>query len=129
MAQTNFGYAVTMDGNHMGKITSVEPPSITEEKIEVTNHDSTYKEYIPTQLNDAGDMTLEVQYETTAISGFRNAKLDHSIHLFVVTAPAPSSQALTFSGFVSEFTPNAADATSPEALKCTVVISPTGPIS
>jgi len=127
MAITNFGVTLTMDSVNVGELRSVEAPEVSEEKLESTTHGSTAKEYIPAGLNDNGDMTLTMNYVDTATSGLWNAKMNHTVHEFVVTFP--NSETITFSGFVSSFKPETADATGIDVLTATVVISPVGPIS
>jgi hypothetical protein len=90
--------------NLIGEVTSFSAPTVTTEEIEVTNFDSTAKEFISSGLADGGEISLEMNFvgsdlqqqglRTDAYSGVtRNFR-------FIMNDHATTKTTVTFAAFV-----------------------------
>lgn len=62
LIQRGDGATPTEAFNTIGEVTSFSSPTETVEEIDVTNFDSTFKEYISSGLPDGGEITLEMNF-------------------------------------------------------------------
>lgn len=110
-------------------IQSISSPNYTTEEIDVTDLDSTGREFIA-GLGDAGDLTFDVLLEKGVASGelepgqeaLRNA-LGGAAMPFKLEFPADWGITVTFNAFVKAFTPNFNQG---EAITASVTLRVTG---
>lgn len=121
---TNYASTFTKGGTTIGKCVVIDFPELSTDKIETTNHASSGKrEYIPSKLVDAGDITLSILAETGKLSTLVTDMNAGTVSAMVVASPLDT---LTFSGWIQSLKEEQADAQSPDAVKITAVIVVTG---
>lgn len=124
MADTNYGSTFTKGGQSIGKCIVLDFPELSTGKVNITNHSSGGKtEFIPNGLIEAGDITLSVLAEGTALADMYSDMAAKSIEQCVV---ANDVDTLTFSGWYQSIKEEQADAQNPDAVKVTCVIAITG---
>jgi len=128
MCQRGDGATPTENFTTIGEVTSFSSPTVTVDEIDVTNMDSTAKEFISSGLADGGEITLEMNFvgsdaqqqglRTDAYAGTtRNFK-------FVMNDHATTKTTVTFAAFVKMVDgPKGAVA---EAYKTSVTLKVTG---
>lgn len=95
-------------------VTGIQVPAPTKDEIEVSDLDSTDKEYIA-GLGDSGEITFTMNLKAKASgSGFAEAQelleaanVSGDLTNFKVTLPAPFNKSYIFTAFVKTFQPNA----------------------
>jgi hypothetical protein len=126
MAESDYGSTITKGGQAVGKCIVIDFPEIGGEKINTTNHASGgWSEGIPSGLLNVGDITLMVLLEPGVLDGITDEMLAKTVDEVII---ANEVDTLTFDGFYLSVKPEAADSQSPNAVRASVVISPTGPI-
>jgi hypothetical protein len=127
MADSDYGSTITKGGVTVGRCIIVDFPELATDKINTTNHASGgWSEGIPSGLINAGDITLMVLIEGALVSTVIAEMLAKTVSEVVITNEADT---FTFDGFYLSMKPESADAQSPNALRASVVITPTGEIS
>lgn len=127
MAESDYGSTITFGGASVGKCTVTDFPEIATDKINTTNHSSGgWSEGIPSGLLTTGDITLTVLLEAGVLDGITADMLAKTIDEVVI---ANEVDTMTFDGFFLSIKTEAADAQSPDAVRASVVITPTGAIS
>ena len=123
-ATSNYGSTLTFGGVTIGACMVIDFPELTTDKMEITNHaGGGVREYIPSGLIGLGDITLSVIAASGVVSALKTYMVNKTVNTAVV---ANGQDTMTFSAFFTSVKPEAADATSPDANKVTVVLSPTG---
>lgn len=95
-------------------VTGIQVPAPTKDEHDVSDLDSTDKEYIA-GLGDSGEITFTMNLKSKASgSGFAEAQelleaanVSGDLTNFKVTLPAPFSKSYIFTAFVKTFQPNA----------------------
>ena len=127
MADSDYGSTITFGGTPVGKCIVISFPELATDKINTTNHASGgWSEGISSGLINAGDITLMVLLETGVLDGMVADMLAKTVGAVVITNEVDT---MSFDGFYLSVTPEAADAQSPNALRASVVITPTGEIT
>ena len=123
-ATSNYGSTLTFSGASIGACQVIDFPELTTDKMETTNHaGGGVREYIPSGLIGLGDITLSVITAASVVSALKTYMTNKTVATTVV---ANGVDTMTFSAFFTSVKPEGADATSPDANKVTVVLSPTG---
>jgi hypothetical protein len=124
-ALTNYASTFTKGGTSMGKCIVIDFPELSTDKIQTTNHASGgRREYIPSKLIDASDITLSLLVDTgTELVNINNELVAGTISQCVVSNPQDT---MTFSGWIQSAKEESADAQNPDAVKLTAVIVVTG---
>lgn len=126
-AASNYASTLTFNGATIGACMVIDFPELTTGKIEITNHaGGGVAEFIPSGVLTAGDITLSLIDASGVFSALKTYMTNKTIATTVLT---DGIKTLTFSAFFTSVKPEAADATSPDAVKLTVVLSPTGAIT
>lgn len=103
MAQLGTGTTITMSG-FTANIISVDGPSMSRESVQTSHMATTnYHTFIPASLVDGGELTLEVEHESTTAVPITNSPTTVTI---VWGGTAGTSW--SFTGFMTGYTPNAA---------------------
>ena len=94
------GTTLAIGGSAVGQIISISGPNMTRDSIEITNMGSTnkWREFIPGML-DAGECTVDVVYDGTAVATFLAAQLTQTAQTITVTFPDTGTWAA--SGFLT----------------------------
>lgn len=127
-AFTNYGSTFTFSGSSIGACLVVDHPEIKEGALKSTNHaGGGVREYLPDGLIGLGEFTLSIIVASGVLSTIKTAMAAKTIAACVITNPA--SETVTCSGFYTSIKEEAADAQSPDIIKATVTIQPTGAIT
>jgi hypothetical protein len=127
MAESDYGSTLTFGGVSIGKCIVIDFPELSTDKINITNHAGAgWSEGIPSGLINTGDITLMLLLETGTLSGITADILAKTVDQVSI---ANNIDAMVFDGFYLSCKPEAADAQSPDALRASVVITPTGTIT
>lgn len=88
--------------------TSIEGPGIEREDIDVTAHDTenNYMEFVP-GLVDGGEVEIEVNYDPAEHDSLVADFDDTDARNWRLVFPDPDATTWSFSGFLTEFTPEA----------------------
>lgn len=123
---TNLGTLLKKATVVLGEVVSIDPPELMNESIEATNHSSSgWREFIPGGLKELSEFSADVNFTNgVTVSGMladlqAGTKASYSMTF-------PNTAVWTFDAYVTKFKPNTADAQSPEVLKATVTLRPTG---
>lgn len=127
MAESDYGSTLTKGGQAIGRCIIIGFPELSSEKINTTNHASNgWSEGIPSGLIQAGDITCMVLLEEgTDITAMIDEMLAKTISEVVL---ANGVNSFTFDGFYLSVKPEDADAQAPNAVRASVVMTPTGEI-
>lgn len=102
-------------------------PEMKMDAVDITNHASGgFTEYIPSGLLDAGEFTLSILAQHGTFATFKTAQTNKTVNVCCLTNPIDS---MVFSGFLTSVKEESADATSPDAVKLTVNVRPTGAVT
>lgn len=124
---SDYGATITKGGVTVGKCIVVDWPELATAKINTTHHGSGgWSEGIPSGLIEAGDITLMVLLEDGMLETVITEMLAKTVSTVVLS---DTINTFTFSGFYLSAKKEAADAQSPNAVRASVVISPTGVIT
>ena len=106
-------------------IGDINGPGVTQEAIDVTTHQSTWREYIA-GLPDGGEVSFQIKYDPADASHalLRGAASDSAKHQFKVAFQ--SGNTATFDGIVTSF---AITAPVDEALVADMTVKITGPVT
>lgn len=127
MADSDYGSTLTKGGVTIGRCIVIDFPELTTDKIDTTNHASGgWSEGIPSGLIRAGDITLMVLIEGALVATVVAEMEAKTISTVVVANPQDS---FSFSGFYQSIKVEGADAQSPNAVRASVVITPTGEVT
>jgi len=109
----------------IAEVLDISGPGIKQETVDVTSHDSTWREHLAT-IADGGDVSFDINYipSDTSQQALRAAVADHTNHQFKVTFTDGSTA--TFDGFVTSFEIGAPVA---DKLTASVEIKITGPVT
>lgn len=124
--ESDYGSTITKGGVAIGKCIVIDFPELSTDKINTTNHASGgWSEGIPSGLVTAGDITLMVLAETGTLDTIVSEMLLKTVSPVVI---ANEVNVITFDGFYQSVKPESADAQSPNAVRLSVVLTPTGEI-
>lgn len=127
MAESDYGSTLTKGGVVIGKCMVIDFPELTTAKINTTNHASGgWSEGIPSGLVEAGDITVMILCENGVVATMITEMLNKTVSEVILANPVDT---FTFDGFYTSVKPEAADATKPDAVRVSAVISPTGEIT
>lgn len=114
----------------IAEITSVTPPALSKDSVEVTNMDSPqrFREFIP-GLKDGGEVTVEVNWlpgdpTHDASSGYVAQFMDDDNHNFQIDIASQPRVTWAFRGHISSISP---EAPLDDKLSNTIVIKVSGP--
>jgi hypothetical protein len=107
----------------LGEIINVDSPEITNEKVESTNHSSTIKSFVYSNLIEISEFSFTMSYDKTNGAVLSDAVLDSTVLDLKLTFP--NTVVYTFKALVTKFKPGGADATKPELMNAEVTLCPT----
>lgn len=89
MASLGFGTSITFQSGFFAAIKDVKHSGISRESVDVTNFGSTngWKEFIPSQLKDAGELEVELLYDTDL-----EPPIDQAAETVTITFPLKSGE-------------------------------------
>lgn len=106
-AKIGYGTTLSRGGNVIAEITSITPPNLSADSIDVTTMDSAngYKEFIQ-GLRDGGECSLEGKFYPGDTNGQIGLLTDFNagtLQTFVITFPTSMGATWTFTGIVTGF--------------------------
>lgn len=102
-------------------------PELKMDAIQITNHASGGNtEYIPSGLQDVGEFSLSILGQHGTYGTLKTAQVNKTVNVCCLTNPLDS---MVFSGMLTSVKEEAADAQSPDAVKLTITVRPTGGIT
>ncbi len=110
------------------QLRNVPALSMDEEKIEVTHHGSSNREYIPSGLTDPGDYEFEMETDRANTVHAQIYTLWKSKSVVSWRLIYPDGLAYQFEGSVMKITRNEADPQSPDVIIDTVAIAVSGDV-
>ena len=132
LGKTNWGTTLALgDGGTpeifttIGEIVSLDPPELTNDSIEATNHSSNHnREFIASMLIDLSEFKLTVNYVSA----------DLAVQILAVQVGSESNYRIRFANadvwefaaIIKAVKPLPADAQSPEVLRAEITVRPTG---
>ena len=126
-AISNYGASFTKGGSAPARAMVIDFPEVTTEPIEITNHANGGKsEFMPSGLITVGDVTVSLLLPSGTLSVLYAEMENKTVSACVIRN---ATDIMTFQGFYNSIKPEPADATSPDAQKVTLVITPTGVIT
>lgn len=126
-ANSNYGGTLTFNGAAVGACMVLDYPEIATGKAVTTNHaGGGVAESIPNGLVSLGDFTISVILTAGLLAGIKTSIVNKTVASVVLT---DAVETMTFSGYYLSAKKEAADATSPDTIKATVVIAATGGIT
>ena len=125
-ATTNYGTLLKKATVVQGEVTNIQPPSLSNPSVEATNHSSSgWREFISGGLKELSEFTADVNFTSgVTVSGFLTDVNAGTAASYSLTFP--NTAVWTFNAIPTSFQPASADAASPDALKATVTLRPTG---
>ena len=127
MADSDYGSTITKGGTTVGKCMIIDWPELATAKINTTHHASGgWSEGIPSGLIETGDITLMVLLEDGVFEGMMAEMLAKTVSTVVI---ADTIDTMSFDGFYLTVKKESQDAQSPNAVRASVVISPTGELT
>lgn len=127
---SNFPTRIYLGGNEFANVTKIGFPQWKNDTIETTNVSSTAKEWISGGLAELTDFTFGVNYGISGslISGSSIVALvtSGSKSSIKITFPTSPVTNWTFSGVITSFKMNDADAKAPDVLSAEISIKPSG---
>jgi len=123
------GTATPTEWIKVGELTDIKSTSDTSPDIEVTDLDSTAKEYIQ-GLPDTGNVTMTVYCvdSDTGLAAMEAAHVARAMKSFKVTYPSGATPIRTFNGYVKSF-PMIGDASKDSAVTGSVEIKRSGSVT
>lgn len=102
-------------------------PELTMAGVEITNHaGGGVTEYVPSGLLDVGEFALSILGQHGTLNTLKTAQVAKTVALCVLTNPIDT---MLFNGMLTSVKEEAADATSPDAVRITLSVRPTGAIT
>jgi hypothetical protein len=105
----------------------IDYPELKMAAVDITNHaGGGVTEYIPSGLLDVGEFTLSILGQHGTYGTLKAAQVAKTVNVCSLTNPLDS---MVFSGMLTSIKEEPADAKSPDAVKLTVTVRPTGNIT
>jgi len=128
LAESNYGVVLQRVATPIAEVISIGMPELKQDAVEVTNHDSDYREYISGGLFEAGEFNVGINYNVACSGVFNDLISGSPVAYKIVFANAAASE-LAFTAIVTGVKFVEADAKSPDALALDVTFRPTGSFS
>jgi hypothetical protein len=101
----SFGYggSCVISGTTLTELTSIKPPSLESDDIEITAHNSLerFKDYLK-GISDGGEIEIEGDFNTTDFTFLQNAMTTSSLQSVTITLPTtPTKTVIISNGFVT----------------------------
>ena len=124
-AISNFGFVLKKATTAIGEVVNINPPAISMETFEKTNHDSTAKEFGSVGIYEVETFDITINYlpATDAILADVIAGTSAS---YSITWPDTGETLWTFTATPTNFKPEGAAANSPDGLQAVVTFRPSG---
>lgn len=121
------GTLISVGGSNVGNVVSVDGPSGSAAEIDVSDLDSTAREFIM-GLPDEGNVSLEVNYDTENVpqETLRAARAARTSVAIVLTLTDSPETTFTFTAFVIEFSLSAA---VDDVVKASITLRITGSVT
>lgn len=127
MAESDYGSTITFGGVAVGKCQVIDFPELATAKINATHHGSGgWSEAIPSGLIEVGDITLMILMENGKLDTYVDHMLAKDVDTVVI---ANEVDTMTGEGFFLSVKEEPADATAPNAIRASVVITYTGALT
>lgn len=135
MAYTNYAiqleYETSTPGTYavIGSASSLDMPKYVTEALESTSHSSSgVRTFVASKLKGMDSFSATYICDASLITLIKTSMRAQTIENFRISAIGDFT-ALDFSGFYMSFQILSADATSPEVIKATIEIQPTGALA
>lgn len=117
-------------GTLISEVVNHSLPEEVSEAINATSHDSGAAEYIPSELVDGGQVTLEMNYIGSASQLALRGYLGGTAHDFYINLPeAAGAPQLAFSALVTNWAWGEAPAESPAVRRATATLKISGGVT
>lgn len=111
-AHKAFGTRLKRGAVYVARLTNIEPPEVSRDDIDVTDHDSPdgFREFVP-GLRDGGEMAIEGNLiaGNTSQQGLLSAIEVDTPETWVIEFPTTPMTTITFTGYVKSFQVGAAE--------------------